>query len=106
MRVPPSWCPAGAPEPCGARHTRDAPIARPSSSILFIMKSARLSSDPEAERRHTEMLQAEVYALIQRSQVARPVPINAVGLGDYFKPELSDFLMKVSQLTGGVFIGR
>jgi hypothetical protein len=34
------------------------------------------------------------------------VPVNAVGLGDYFKPELSRFLLTVSQETGGSFVGR
>lgn len=34
------------------------------------------------------------------------IPINAVGLGDYFSPELSSFLLKLAEITGGTFVGR
>ncbi len=34
------------------------------------------------------------------------IPINVVGLGNYFDPELSEFLLKLASDTGGVFIGR
>jgi archaellum component FlaC len=107
----------GLKTPNGATNTLEAlkkayAVPDLSSIILFTDgkpeddRTASLRSNPEAARLHTEMLQAQVYALIERSQNARAVPINTVGLGDYFKPELSAFLMKVSELTGGVFIGR
>ncbi|MCS7306886.1 MAG: VWA domain-containing protein [Thermoguttaceae bacterium] len=45
----------------------------------------------------------EIYQLVQKH---RHIPINAVGLGDYFKPELSGFLLKLAQQTNGCFLGR
>jgi hypothetical protein len=44
-----------------------------------------------------------IYALCNSH---RDIPINTVGLGDYFKPELSQFLLKVAEITGGTFLGR
>jgi hypothetical protein len=45
----------------------------------------------------------QIYTLCK----AHPdVPINAVGLGDYFKPELSQFLLRIAETTGGTFLGR
>jgi chromosome segregation ATPase len=45
----------------------------------------------------------EIYALCrQHSQI----PINAIGLGNYFDQELSTFLRTLAQLTGGTFVGR
>ncbi len=44
-----------------------------------------------------------IYSLCK----SRPdIPINAVGLGDYFKPELSQFLLRIAEMTGGTFVGR
>lgn len=34
------------------------------------------------------------------------IPINSVGLGNYFDPELATFLRTVARLTGGTFRGR
>jgi hypothetical protein len=34
------------------------------------------------------------------------IPINAVGLGDYFRPKFSNFLIKIAQETRGTFLGR
>ncbi|MFO7906588.1 MAG: vWA domain-containing protein [Planctomycetota bacterium] len=34
------------------------------------------------------------------------IPVNTVGLGDYFKPKLSEFLIRVARETGGSFLGR
>lgn len=45
----------------------------------------------------------KIYVLCQSH---RDVPINAVGLGDYFKPDLSHFLLKIAEITGGTFLGR
>lgn len=36
----------------------------------------------------------------------REVTVNTIGLGDYFRSELGDFLMNISQITGGTFLGR
>ena len=44
MRVPPSWCAPGAPDPVGARHTCVAPMARPSSSSFRSRNSIRATS--------------------------------------------------------------
>ena len=45
----------------------------------------------------------KIYALLQQH---RDIPVNTVGLGNYFKPQLSGFLMRVAQETGGSFLGR
>jgi Mg-chelatase subunit ChlD len=36
----------------------------------------------------------------------KEIPINAIGIGDYFRPELSKFLLTLAKNTGGTFIGR
>jgi len=51
--------------------------------------------DPEIAER--------IYALCQQH---KGIPVNTVGLGNYFKPQLSGFLMRVAQETGGSFLGR
>jgi Mg-chelatase subunit ChlD len=45
----------------------------------------------------------KIYALCRQH---KDVPVNTVGLGNYFKPQLAGFLMKVAQETGGSFLGR
>jgi Mg-chelatase subunit ChlD len=44
-----------------------------------------------------------IYALCRQHP---SIPVNTVGLGNYFKPQLSAFLMRVAQETGGSFLGR
>jgi hypothetical protein len=51
--------------------------------------------DPEIAER--------IYALCRQH---KDIPVNTVGLGNYFKPQLSGFLMKVAQETDGSFLGR
>lgn len=44
-----------------------------------------------------------IYELVQ----SKPdIPINAIGIGDYFKPDFSKFLLTIAENTGGTFIGR
>lgn len=45
----------------------------------------------------------QIYALCQRHS---NIPVNAIGLGNYFDQELSTFLRTVARLTGGTFLGR
>lgn len=45
----------------------------------------------------------QIYALCQRHS---NIPVNAIGLGNYFDEELSTFLRTVAHLTGGTFLGR
>jgi Mg-chelatase subunit ChlD len=45
----------------------------------------------------------EIYKLVEAN---KKLPINAVGLGNYFKGETSDFLMKIKELSNGTFLGR
>jgi DNA repair exonuclease SbcCD ATPase subunit len=45
----------------------------------------------------------EIYELCANK---KNIPINAVGLGNYFSPELSAFLLKIAELTDGTFVGR
>jgi Mg-chelatase subunit ChlD len=52
----------------------------------------------------TPALAEKIYSLCK--QHGNRVPINTIGLGNYFKPELSQFLMHVAEMTGGNFLGR
>jgi len=45
----------------------------------------------------------QIYALCRQHA---DIPINAVGLGNYFDPNFSTFLRTLAQLTGGTFVGR
>ncbi len=45
----------------------------------------------------------KIYALCRQH---KGIPVNTVGLGNYFKPQLSGFLIRVAQETGGSFLGR
>jgi chromosome segregation ATPase len=51
---------------------------------------------------HPESAQ-QIYALCRQH---KNVPVNAIGLGNYFDQELSTFLRTVASLTGGTFVGR
>jgi uncharacterized protein with von Willebrand factor type A (vWA) domain len=46
----------------------------------------------------------QIYAL---SAKHKNIPINAIGVGDYFAdPELSKFLRRLAGISGGTFLGR
>lgn len=45
----------------------------------------------------------QIYELCKQHQT---VPINAIGLGNYFDQELGTFLRTVARLTDGAFLGR
>ncbi len=49
-----------------------------------------------------EMAQ-QIYALCRQHA---NVPVNTIGLGNYFEQDLSTFLRTVAKLTGGTFLGR
>jgi predicted nucleic acid-binding Zn-ribbon protein len=44
--------------------------------------------------------------IFQECAKHKDIPVNTIGLGDYFKDELSHFLMEVARITGGTFLGR
>lgn len=46
---------------------------------------------------------SKIYKLCEKNKT---IPINAVGLGDYFQPELSSFLLRIAETTNGTFLGR
>ena len=48
-------------------------------------------------------LMVEALDLVRRHP---RIPINVVGLGDYFDPEQSQFLLDLKEATGGAFLGR
>jgi len=54
-------------------------------------------SDPEEVKR--------IYRLCEQ-QAQREIPVNTVGLGNYFDAELSAFLRKLAADTGGTYRGR
>ena len=45
----------------------------------------------------------EIYKLIGRNP---GIPVNAVGIGAYYEPELAQFLLEVSRRSNGSFVGR
>jgi predicted nucleic acid-binding Zn-ribbon protein len=51
---------------------------------------------------NSEMAQ-QIYALCRQHA---NVPVNTIGLGNYFEQDLSTFLRTVAKLTGGTFLGR
>ena len=62
---------------------------------------------PDAGAGFDERMASRIYALIQAQKSAgRAIPINAVGLGNYFDRRLGEFLMRVAAESGGVFLGR
>ncbi|MCI0338638.1 MAG: VWA domain-containing protein [Acidobacteria bacterium] len=46
----------------------------------------------------------EIYALCQEH--GHSIPINTIGLGNYFNPRLGEFLLCLPEITGGTFLGR
>jgi hypothetical protein len=61
---------------------------------------------PEIKGKSSKDLSLEVLTLARESN---NVPINVVGIGDYYSSEsgdLGDFLHSISEITGGEFIGR
>jgi Mg-chelatase subunit ChlD len=56
---------------------------------------AKAGSEPE--------LIEDIYKLCRSK---KDIPINAIGIGDYFQPEFSKFLLTLAEITGGTFIGR
>lgn len=45
----------------------------------------------------------KIYALCRQHP---EIPINAIGLGDYFEPTFGAFLQNIALLSGGTFVGR
>jgi hypothetical protein len=45
----------------------------------------------------------EIYALCRKHD---KIPVNTVGLGNYFDEDLGTFLRTVANITGGTFLGR
>ena len=39
-------------------------------------------------------------------EVTGKIPVNTIGLGNYFEEDLSNFLLNVAEITGGTFLGR
>ena len=70
--------------------------------ILFTDGEPNNPANVEANQFDPEVAD-RIYALCQQH---RDIPVNTIGLGDYFKPQLSAFLMRVAQDTGGSFLGR
>ncbi len=50
-----------------------------------------------------EQAAQQIYALCRQNPT---IPVNAIGLGNYFDQELSTFLRTVASLSGGTFVGR
>ncbi|MCU0872973.1 MAG: hypothetical protein MUE50_11595 [Pirellulaceae bacterium] len=56
----------------------------------------------KANRFNAEAVE-QIYALCRQHA---DIPVNAIGLGNYFDQNFSTFLRTVAQLSGGTFVGR
>jgi hypothetical protein len=68
----------------------------------IILFSDGAPTDANSNRFSPAMAQ-QIYALCRAHA---SIPVNTIGLGNYFDKDLSTFLRTVSQLTGGTFLGR
>ncbi len=57
----------------------------------------------ETVNRFNTQAAEQIYALCRQHA---DIPVNAIGLGNYFDPDFSTFLRTMAQLTGGTFVGR
>ena len=57
----------------------------------------------ETANRFNAQAAAQIYALCRQHA---NIPVNAVGLGNYFDQDFSTFLRTTAQLPGGTFVGR
>ena len=69
------------------------------SIILF---SDGAPTNPNSGR-FDQTVARSIYTLCSRH---KDIPVNTVGLGNYFDQDLATFLRTVARLTGGTFRGR
>jgi chromosome segregation ATPase len=67
--------------------------------ILFSDGAPTLANSGTFDERSAQ----QIYSLCRQNA---DIPVNAIGLGNYFDQELSTFLRTVASLTGGTFVGR
>jgi hypothetical protein len=67
--------------------------------ILFSDGAPTLENAGTFDPQHAE----RVYSLCR---LHGNIPVNAIGLGNYFDQDLSTFLRTISKITGGTFLGR
>lgn len=61
----------------------------------------------EPKKDSAKLIRAVQEYIDNRLRKKEPTPvINVIGLGNYFDPQLSTFLLSLSSATGGAFIGR
>jgi Mg-chelatase subunit ChlD len=54
--------------------------------------------------RFDQKMAESIYELCREHGTA--IPINTVGLGEYFDKQFGEFLLRLPELTGGTFLGR
>ncbi len=58
------------------------------------------------DRSSADQMEA-IYRLVDDYHASNPATrVHTVGIGDYFNPRMSEFLVSLAQRTGGTFIGR
>jgi hypothetical protein len=60
--------------------------------------------DPIGSERFDRDVAEQIYALCEMH--GQNVPVNTIGLGDYFNRQFGEFLRRIPQETGGTFLGR
>jgi len=60
--------------------------------------------DPNGKQIFDRAMAEEIYALCKTQGLS--VPVNTIGLGDYFDKQFGEFLRRIPQETGGTFLGR
>ncbi len=75
-----------------------------------IGKGKRISPPPQGVNYDKNMIE-ETEKLCERwteefHKQNRQVPVNVVGVGDFYEPVFAGFLLRLAEISGGTFIGR
>lgn len=69
-------------------------------------RSRRASAKDDAAGTDTAISNAEIQRVQEIVSQHRSIPIDVVALGNYFEKDQAEFLLKLSRMTGGSFLGR
>lgn len=93
-------------EPVGGTFTRGALELAYSREGELIDSIILFTDGAPNTGRESKIVAVEADAIYRLIETKTDIPINAIGIGNYFEPSLSEFLLKISQISKGTFIGR